>query len=249
MGLKRPWLSLTKVCWVSAYSRYWVIREGNPIMTLSPWKFLSWTPVKILTETSGKTSFLSQAVVVKKEGGWDKCINDNVSEKVTCKPPVDKTVVGQATILFLKQICNSDTSPISISRLCSKPYSPGSTSSLPQPITLTTKMPQRKRRFCKRPFRGSHTTCQITELVCTIWAGKKDRSQTGVGTGTSDFQSSCLGRRGLLFHPASDRRICWRRWSTKAKRFNSSELIWSSKSNSRKKLWGENKQKPSVLLG
>lgn len=70
------------------------------------------------------------------------------------------------------------------------------------------KTPQRKRRVCKRPFRGSHTTCQITELVCTIWAGKKDRSQTGVGTGTSEFQSSHPGRRGLLFHPASDRRIC-----------------------------------------
>lgn len=178
-------------------------------------------------------------MAVTKEGGCGKCINDNVSEKVTCKP-VDKTVVGQAIILFLKQIRNSDTSPISISRLCPRPYSPGSTSSLPQPITLTTENAPEKEEVLRTPVP------QITELVCTIWAGKKDRSQTGVGTGTSDFQSSCLGRRGLLFHPASDRRICW---STKPKRFNSSELVWSSKSNSRKKLWGENKEKPAVLLG
>lgn len=138
--------SLLSVCFQSVLGN--TRREANHDFVSVEVPFLN--ARENLTETPGKTSFLSQAVAVTKEGGCGKCINDNVSEKVTCKP-VDKTVVGQATILFLKQICNSDTSRISISRLCPRPYSPGSTSSLPQPITLTTENAPEKEEVLQTP--------------------------------------------------------------------------------------------------
>lgn len=144
----------------------------------------------------------------------------------------------------------------------------------PKPITLTCDVGSREGWSPVNVHYMDHGTSMHHWQL-----GRKTEGTRGWESGPAISRAPACTEELCSSNPASYKRICWGRWSTRTQRFALSELVWWTKSNYRKRrplwqglfhvpvtdmvgiqiqgggdeskreLWGENEHEPAMLLG